>query len=499
MKATLQEKPSLTKSHSSSPQIAELPDLPNPFEDEWDNNTVGVGGENPFDPRDLDGLVLPVDYDAASQESSGFLRKILLSPQMGIGILVALVCLYTLTRPCVIGECREIDQAKSLAQQSQNTVETVPSSRAPGLAKKEINGAIALLQTIPWWSPYHLEARMLLRDYRQEEQELSSVVTALTMAGQAAEMGQNPPHAIEEWQKMERLWEDAIVQLQKVRPESIIYPFTEQRLTQYRSNLAEVRGRLKLEREAKQTLEMAKKTAQVAQAREGVAKHADSWQLVYDTWQNATNTLASVPRGTTAHQEAQLLLVRYQPRLEDARDRKTIEQVGLEAYNRAINNADQAQIFEERKAWNEASRAWGRAVSFANNVPQSSSYYLEMQSLIPGYNQAWQQAEVQVKIDARVEQARVDLNRTCAGSPKICNYGISRDLITVRLTGEYVEKIKTTTIMGDRAGNPQQRSQAENHVKTLIIALESISDNAKIPLQVYMPDGKKIGSHFPPM
>lgn len=499
MKATLPEKPLLTRDDPTTTDRPTAPDLTNPFECESEYDTAIDDAENPFDLKDLEDLVITVDSDSGSEKSSGLLKKILLSPQMGVGVAVALACLYTLTRPCVIGECREIQQARSLAQQSQNTIETVPTARAPGLARQELVGAIALLETIPWWSPHHLEARMLLRDYQQEQQNLTSVVTALTMAGMAAQMSQNPPHPLDDWQKMQQLWEDAIAQLQKVPPNSIIYPFAETRLTQYRSNLATVRGRLSLEREAQQTLERAKNTAQVARARQGVARHAESWQSVYDTWQSAINILASIPPGTMAYQEAQLLLVRYQPSLEDARDRKTIEQVGLEAYNRSVNSADQARIFEQRQAWNEAYRAWGRAISFANNVPQSSSYYLEIQSLIPGYNQAWQQVQAQIQIESRLEKARADLRRTCAGNPKICNYGISRDLITVRLTSEYVQQIKNSAISGDRAGNPQPRSQARNHVNTLIVALESISDNARIPLQVYMPDGRKIGTHFPSM
>lgn len=485
MKATLPEKPSVIGPQSES---SEKPDVENPFVDEWERPTSLSEEENPFDPQDLEGLILPA-AEPPQAESSGLLRKILLSPQMGIGALIALACLYTLTRPCVIGECQEIDRAEELARGARQTVETLPSSRAPGLAQKDLNGAIALVKTIPWWSPYHREARALLKDYRADEGELAMVVTALRMAGLAAQKSQNPPHEVEEWQDMERLWEDAIAQLQQVPPDSLIYPFAEGRLAGYRGNLAEVRGRLKLEREGERTLEMAKKTAQIAQARQGVAKGAESWQLVYDTWQSAANTLASIPDGTIAHQEAQLLLARYQPKLEDARDRKTIEQVGLEAYNRAVNNGDQARIFESREAWSEASRSWARAVSFAKKVPQSSSYYLDSQELLPAYNQAWQRAELQAKVDSRVEKARADLRKTCAGAPKVCNYGISRDLITVRLTPEYVEKLKGT--------NPQQRNQAEQHVQTLKVALESISENAKIPLQVYMPDGKKIASHFP--
>ncbi|WP_413163004.1 hypothetical protein ACL6C3_27720 [Capilliphycus salinus ALCB114379] len=476
----------------------------NPFSD-WD--------DNPFDPDDLEDLgeVYPQEKSAKTKqkpleehldeqpevEVEKPKKNYLFTPQVALSLLAIFGSVYVITRPCVIGECQVIDIAKEQAQKSQETIQNVTTSQAPGIAKEELDSAIKQLKRIPFWSPYHRQSRALLSVYNQESKELEFVVKALWIAGLASEEAQNPPYEVEEWDKIKTRWEEAIAQLQQVPPENIIYPFAQARLEQYRANLTEVRGRLALERQAGRTLADAKKAAQVAQARQGVARGVESWQLVYDTWQNATNTLASVAPGTTAYQEAQLLLARYQPQLEDARDRKTIEQVGLDAYNRAVSNADQAKIFAERGAWSDAVKYWSQAVTFGKRVPMSSSYHVEMQPLMTSYTESWKQAEAENKVATRVNTARQDLKTACTGSPTICSYSVSRDLITIRLAPNYVEKIEETALTGDRSGNPEKRNEAEKHVQTLKIALESISDNAQIPLEVYKPNGEKIGVHIP--
>jgi hypothetical protein len=482
----------------------------------WDNNInpFEEWAGNPFDSQDLSGLESPKivvetiadhgeelhpepDEPRSSQPSNFTLRRLLLTPQVGIALALVLGSVYALTRPCVIGECTAIDQAKAYSQSAEEILQTVSSSKAPGLAKEDMDAAIAELEKIPFWSPYYGPARRLLSNYRQESQELGAVVTALRFAGQAFQQGQNAPYTVAEWEKLKNLWENAIAQLQQIPIESLIYPFAQDRLNQYQDALTEVRGRLIVEREAQEILKRAKQAAQVATARQGVAQQVDSWQLVYDTWQQATNTLTSVPVGTTAHQDAQLLLARYQPKLEAARDRKTIEQVGQEAYTRAVNSAEQAKILSERGAWSEAVKYWSRAVSYGKKIPQSSSYVMEMKPLMESYTQSWKQAEAQNQLTTRLNKARQDLKKTCGGAVTICSYSVNKDLITVRITPAYLEKIETTAKQGDQTGNEKPRSEAEKHVQTLKIALETISDNAQIPLEVYKPDGQKIGVHIP--
>ncbi|MCB8750803.1 hypothetical protein [Planktothrix agardhii] len=461
---------------------------------------------NPFDIQDieaLDDISASVEEEADSPEESNEkaavtkgLNLVLLAKITAV-LLVVFGCVYTVTRPCVTGECQEIDTARDFSQKSKQIIETVSSSKAPILASEDLQSGIKLLETIPFWSPRYPESQALLSVYRQEYNELNSVVKSLNVAAKASEMGQNPPHSVEDWTKMQSLWEEAIALLDQVPNSSIVYPFAQARWQQYRANLGDVRNRLKLERDGEQILATAKKTAQVAEARQGVAKYAESWQQVFETWQTAANTLSTIPYGTTAYQSAQVLLARYQPKVESARDRKTIEQVGLDAYNQAISNSEQAKLLEQRGAWSEAVTYWSRAVSYGKQVPVSSSYSAKIKPLLTTFNESWKRADIQNQITSRLEKARQDLGKLCSGNPKVCNYSVTESLITVRLTSEYVNQIQSTAKNADQAGDSKKRSEAEKHVQVLKVALETISQNAKISLEVYGANNEKIATHVP--
>ncbi|VXD23441.1 conserved hypothetical protein [Planktothrix serta PCC 8927] len=472
----------------------------NPFLEEEEAENLE---DNPFDLQDLENLSSSPDPDASTSEIYPEEQPVnkrfnpVLLAQVAAVLVVVFGCVYTVTRPCVMGECQEVDTARDFNQKSKQTIETVASAQAPVLAQQDLQSGIKLLETIPFWSPHYPEAKALLSVYRQESNELDSVLKALKTAAKASEISQNPPHPIEDWVKMQSLWEQAIASLEQVKSGSVVYPFAQARWQQYRGNLAEVRNRLKLERDGEQILTTAKKAAQVAEARQGVAKYADSWKQVFDTWQVAANTLTTIPYGTTAYQSAQVLLARYQPKLEEARDRKTIEQVGLDAYNQAVNNAEQATLLEQRGAWSEAVTYWSRAVTYAKQVPVSSSYSAKIKPLLTTYNDSWKRADVKNRVTSRLEKARQDLTKLCSGNPKVCNYSVTENLITVRLTSDYVNQIQSTAKTADQSGDSKKRSEAENHVQVLKVALETISQNAQIPLEVYGADNQKIATHVP--
>ncbi|NJK39005.1 MAG: hypothetical protein HC825_11970 [Oscillatoriales cyanobacterium RM1_1_9] len=512
MKAALKARSFNNKTLSSSAHSPEIPtsndawDIVNPFA-EWEGN--------PFDAQDLDQIPTPVEGSSteaeaeplppqeSSEPSASPSWNSLLTPQMGLAVAILLGCVYTLSRPCVIGECRPVSTAQEFAQKSEQTLQSVTSAQAPGLAQEDLEIAIKELKRVPFWSPYYREARSLMADYQQDAQALDETITGLRFAGTAAQSSQNPPYSLEEWAKVKSDWENAVAQLELVDPDSSVYPFAQQRLQQYQANLAEIRQRLTVEQRAAQTLKTAKKMAQVAAARQGVAKYADSWEQVYETWETATNTLALIPNGTAAHEDAQVLLARYQPKLEGARDRKTIEAVGQDAYNRAVGSADQAKVFEERGAWSDAARYWSRAVSYAKRVPQTSTRYVETKPLINSYNQSWKQAEAQNRSANRMNKARQDLSNICNSSLKsssalrICEYSVTPDLITVRLTPEYIERVQKTATPTNQSQPSKTRAEAQKHVQTLEVALASISDNAKIALEVHKPGGEKAGVHIP--
>ena len=95
---------------------------------------------------------------------------------------------------------------------------------------------------------------------------------------------------------------------------------------------------------------------------------------------------------------------------------------------------------------------------------------------------------------AKVNQ---DLSKTCKGKTKICKYSVTKDLITVRFTSDYIDKIKKTTKAVENSKDKNSRTELEKHLKTLQTALKTISNNSNIPLEVYNPQGLKIAAHFP--
>lgn len=136
-------------------------------------------------------------------------------------------------------------------------------------------------------------------------------------------------------------------------------------------------------------------------------------------------------------------------------------------------------------------------MSYAEQVPAATGYSQKAKPLIVSYKTSLQQAEVKLEEERKLQKARTDLDRTCKGNPKICDYTVSKDLIAVQMTPNYVQKLQQTFIQAENNNATKTRQAVENHVQTLQKALEAIGDNAKIPMQVYDGEGKRIATQTP--
>ncbi len=81
---------------------------------------------------------------------------------------------------------------------------------------------------------------------------------------QAAQNSKGLPLPVEDWVKIQSLWQEAISLLEKVPEESGAYPFAKNKLQQYRKYLVAIKGRLTIEEEANQKLIAAKKISSVS-------------------------------------------------------------------------------------------------------------------------------------------------------------------------------------------------------------------------------------------
>nr|WP_290228058.1 hypothetical protein [Trichocoleus desertorum] len=415
----------------------------------------------------------------------------------GVGLFALAGAVYALTRPCVIGACPAIATAQQLSQESAQILQAAKSGPEVLSAQQKLETATQSLAPIPAWSSRHGEAQTLLKIYQVQEQALAQVVSAQNQAGAAAQRSQNPPHPLSEWSEIQKLWRGAIAQLEAVPKTSSAYAIAQKKLTEYRANLVMTNKRIILEQKANASLAKAKSTAQVAEARQGIAQSLASWQLADATWRMSTNTLRQVPRGTMAYQEAQALLSEYQPKILAARDRKTKEQLSATAYRQAVTFARQAQSYERQNQWSQAVANWRDALAAVKQVPTDTLFYNQAQPLTSSYGNSLTEAENKLSLANILEGARADLRRTCAGSPNVCDFSVSLALIRVQLNPDHVRKLVRTAITAEVNGDIGTQVDVRNHIQTLEAALEAISENSNIAIELYDENGSLLGRYVP--
>jgi len=451
----------------------------------------GDFAENPFNPLDMEAVTV-------SQTPKYSPWAVLAAT--GIVSLAAIILAggyYLLSRPCAIGECPALANAKQLSDNSIRTLKTSKVANSPEEAQKQVKGAIALLEPIPAWSIHRGEAQTALEKYRQQSQNVNSAIDGARLAESAARKTGNPPYSAANWQEAQALWQSAIAQLGEIPTDSPVYPYAQKKFKEYRKNLATGNKQLGTEKQAEETLLEAKNKAQIAEAREAVAQTAESWIQVQIGWEQALEILSEIPSNTQSYQQGKLLVPKYETKLSQARERKNVEGIAENAYTQAVTLAAEARIFEGKNGWFKASENWRRALSYAEQVPTATSYSQKAKPLIDSYTNSLREAEVRLQEERRLQKARTDLDKTCKGKPKVCDYTVSKGLIAVQVTPDYVQKLQQTFIQANNNNSVKTRQAVQKHVETLQKALEAIGDNAKIPMQVYDGEGKRIASHEP--
>ncbi len=415
----------------------------------------------------------------------------------GLSLVVFSSSLYILTRPCVIGQCKAIPEAQELSQRSAITLQKPQSGKEVLEAQQQLKEAIQILESIPLWSRDHAKAQELIKAYQAQAEQVDQMVNALKTAARASYKSENPPHPPSKWIEIQSLWREAIAQLEQLPTKSNLQPLAQQKIKQYKANLAAINQRLVKERQAQGYLNAAKEAALIAEARQGVSQSLPHWQLVYATWQIALKRLKQIPQGTTAYEEAQQLSALYLPKMASARDRKTQEQFAAKAYNQGLRVAQLAKTSQANNQWSVAFTQWRNALSYVNQVPRGTFYYGKAQSLVAPYTGALKQAQGQLQLAVKLQQARKDLSQTCFGKGQICNYTIVNGVIKVRLTPTYLKMVRQIATAAQVRGDSKAQAGIVNHIMTLGKALEAISDNARIPVEVYNPDGALIETHNP--
>ncbi|NJL90044.1 MAG: hypothetical protein HC916_09830 [Coleofasciculaceae cyanobacterium SM2_1_6] len=426
---------------------------------------------------------------------------ILMMGLAGVALGAGIVGFTFLGRPCVMGSCEVIPKARQLSIKSQATITPLASAKDVLLAEKELRAAIASLRQIPFWSSHYQQAQTDLRDYVNQAQKLEQLVIALKQGAKAAEMGQKLPLPEPQWQETQQVWREAIAQLEAVPKEDYTYAFAVARLTQYKENLRSVNLRLAEEQQAVKNLRNAKETADIAQVRQGVAQFLTDWREVSNNWRNALARLEEIPNTTTAYAAAQELKQEYTPKFQAAVDRTEKEQIAQKFFDQANDAAKAAQNFGSENQWTLAVTNWQTAIAYIQQVEAGTSAATRTQPLIDSYNNSLKQAQANLQLANVRQRASVDLDRTCKGNPvsnpAICTYDVVDNLIRVRLAAGYTERLRQTAIVATVRGDTKTHTGVIQHINTLQKALQAISQNNRLGLEIYDANGYLISVYTP--
>ncbi|MGA9381242.1 MAG: hypothetical protein WBV73_20990 [Phormidium sp.] len=414
-----------------------------------------------------------------------------------VTIVAFLSSLYAFSRPCVIGSCPQIKTAKQLGQESTQSIKKAKTIQDVEKVQQKLTTATQLLKTIPPWSSYHSEAQKLLPNYQNQANLIDPVLMAMKKADEAAESSQDSPHSVQKWQEINSIWKQSVALLKQVPKNSPVYPLAQQKLLNYRDNSVEINHRIKLEETTENRIIAAKQAAQTAELRQVSARSLENWQEVESIWENAIATLSSIPKTVTGYEETEELLDNYQTKLAMVRDRRNQEQISANIYNQSLTLASLAQNQEQRNQWSEAVSSWRRALTYAQQVPKGTFYYPQSQPLIDSYSNALNQAQDKLKVAVVLQKANSDLNRVCNVSPKICDHIVTRQGIKVYLTPTYINSVRRTAMSAGINGDANTLAGVDDHLKTLQSALEAISENSVLPLEIYDHTRALIGKYNP--
>ena len=399
---------------------------------------------------------------------------------------------YFLSSPCVLSQCSEIKTAKRLMQTSPLLVRGVASASDLVIRKQKINLAISSLQKIPRVSPHYEQATELGKNLSKKSKQIEQVLQAFQKAKQATQASQTRINNLSELQSIQDLWRDAITPLETISLKSELYNVIQPKLITYRQKLKDINQLLSAEEKWLKKITDASSVAKVATSRETKASSLKDLQKAQSTWKIVVNVLKPIPKTSVAYSKAQEHLAQYQPKLVVASQRTNKELLAARFYEQVISAKTQAKNYEQNNQLESAVAHWKQALNTAQNIASNTSYSRKAQSLLEPLTQALEKAERKLQIYNAQEKTRKDLEKTCSGQVRVCEYTFNNQQIVVRITNEYEKALEQRLIDASTQGDYEPIASVNSHLQTLQQALEAISINSKSSLLVYDAQGNVI-------
>jgi hypothetical protein len=221
---------------------------------------------------------------------------------------------------------QEIVKAKQQYQEA-----STPADKQTAIASWRL--AIDQLDQVPSVTLAGKTAQAKLNNYQHDFKEVvglaagnervsTFIESARQYSWEAAKAGQNPPHSVVEWQQVEKLWEQAIAQLQQIRSDDLTgYAEAQKLLAQYNSNLGQVKIRQQAERDSVAALQRAQSQIESLLAATPTDANSVNRNRTVSKLQGIINELEKVQNGTTSYLKAQELLLSAKNKLNQLQPR----------------------------------------------------------------------------------------------------------------------------------------------------------------------------------
>ena len=423
-----------------------------------------------------------------------FSTKKLLGLGLGLGILV--MGLYGLSDPCVTGTCLPLSQAKILINSSLLILE--PDSSSSLLAtKQKLGEALSQLQSIPWWSPYRVQANALDSEAQTILREIDLLNAAIASGNQATLLMQKSSLSIPEWQTVQTLLRKSIKQLKQLPANSQFQAFAITQSQQYEKSLRANNQRLQQEQLANTIYEEAMKIGRAAKVQENMAQSIDDFDKISATWKKAIQSLENISQGTTSYDKTSKILDLYGQKYKAIDARKKNEALANLNLQQAIQESQIAEKSEQSQQWSLAVSHWKDALVYLKQIPDNSFQSTKAKSLLIQYNLSLNKAQANFRNANRLQLIKNNLAKICSQENKACNYSLDKNMIKVKLTSSYLQQIWDLSIQAKLNANIKEQAKILNHLARLEQSFQMITNQAKIPLAVYNSKGNLMTTYRP--
>ncbi len=445
--------------------------------------------------------IAPIEEEEVQCQREQWAQQSRTSPWVFVGLLglvVASVLGFVLTRPCTVGQCDRLETARLESDEAREKLRLDTSADNIEASQQNLRRSIRRLKPIPVWSSYHDEAQAAIPGYERELKALDLVSEAQSKAYSAAVQSQDPPHAVSTWKEIAAQWREATAALAAVPDDSPVYELARTKLTEYRANLSTILVRVETESRAEVSIRQAQQSASQATQQADIAKTVEAWEAAVEGWQTAVENLRQIPQGTQAYAEAQEILPEFEQKLEEVRDQAERERNASDRLSEAKQKAAEAKRAESDSLWTLAIENWNTALLDLESVDKDTSAHSEVDSLLAQYTKSWNDAGKNQEVSFRFQTVEPSFFLVCGVSTvQVCTYAIKEGGVRVDLFEGYDEVINQSITPPNQRVETIADEQLVTQSNQLLQQITQLSQQAQIPVVLHDSSGKFLARYRP--